>query len=134
MNRALVRVVLEVGAHLPLRHRHRALPHSLAEGRRVGPGAAGRGREGSESWLELPLTQCREAREGRRAALLCPLRSQTPRPAGGAQGCHSLPTVQHTCPRRAIQVTAHSPAHSKVHGEGGSSPGLGGLWSPGVGH
>lgn len=44
--------------------RLRATPRALT--------LAGRGQEGRESWPALPLTQCREAGEGRRAGRGCP--------------------------------------------------------------
>lgn len=57
---------------------------------------AGRGQEGSESWPPLPLTQCREAGEGRRAYRGCPSLSSWERDTGTCRECRVSPSPPHT--------------------------------------
>lgn len=91
----------------------RELSHSRREraGRERRRGG-GRGPAGSESWPDLPLTQCLEAREGREADRGGPFLSFWER---NTETCRERPVshplaAQDTCPCKAARPTTHSPA------------------------
>ena len=95
--------------------------HSHPRGERARRGAAGRGREGSESWPESPLTQCLEAPEGRQqqAARGCPSLSSWER---NTRICRERPvspsprTHQDNCPRDEARSTTLSLPRSQGAG------------------
>lgn len=103
--------------------------HSHPCGERARRGAAGRGRQGSESWPELPLTQCLEALEGRQrqAARGCPSLSSRGRNTRMWPERRVSPSPrphQDNCPRdkvgplptlsRGVKVRAHEGGFSKL--------------------
>lgn len=86
--------------------------HSHSRGERARRGAARRGREGSESWPELLLTQCLEAWQGQAGRSRLPFSVLL----GGkhARCRHPLAAHQDTYyPRKAAPPTTLSPKESR---------------------